>query len=53
MELTDVQGLISTVGFPIFVAVYMLFKGSKDSAELKAAVAELTTAIKVMSKQND
>lgn len=46
-----VTGFISTVGFPIFVAVWMLFKGSKDSAELKNAVNELTTAVKILSAE--
>jgi len=44
MEDTFVQ-IISQVGFPIFVAVYMLFKGSKDQAATSTALASLETAI--------
>lgn len=47
------QGFISSVGFPIFVAVWMLYKSSKDSdkmseslQELKNAITELTALMK-------
>ena len=53
MEVEMVTGLISTVGFPIFVAVYMLLKGSKDSQALKDAVQELTTAIHILNKRGE
>ena len=53
MDTQVVQGFISSVGFPIFVAVWMLYKSSKDSdrmseglQELKNAITELTTLIK-------
>lgn len=53
MNVADISTMISTVGFPIFVAVWMLYKTSKDSAamnesisELKNAITELTTLIK-------
>lgn len=52
--------IISQLGFPIFVAVWMLFKGEKDSEmlketvnELKVAIVELSTYIKgVQNEQN-
>lgn len=53
MDVQVVQGFISSVGFPIFVAVWMLYKSSKDSdkmseslQELKNAITELTTLMK-------
>lgn len=45
MDVNEVSSLISTVGFPIFVAVWMLYKSSKDSEALKNTVAELKNAI--------
>lgn len=52
--------IVSQLGFPIFVAVWMLFKGEKDSEmlketvnELKVAIVELSTYIKgVQNEQN-
>lgn len=58
MDVQVVQGFISSLGFPIFVAVWMLYKSSKDSEkmseslqELKNAITELTTLMK--SKKGD
>lgn len=45
MDVGAIQNLISSVGFPIFVAVWMLYKSSKDSEALKDTVSELKTAI--------
>ena len=45
-EITD---LISNVGFPIFVALYMMYQNQKLSdtiADLKNAITELSTLIK-------
>lgn len=56
MNMQDISTLISTVGFPIFVAVWMLYKSSKDSEALKDAVNELKNAITILSerlKDND
>ena len=57
MDAQVVQGFISSVGFPIFVAVWMLYKSSKDSdkmseslQELKNAITELTTLMKSEKK---
>ena len=41
--------IISQLGFPIFVAVWMLFKGEKDSEMLKEAVNELKVTIVELS----
>lgn len=59
MDVQLVQGFISSVGFPIFVAVWMLYKSSKDSdkmseslQELKNAITELTTLMKSEKKDD-
>lgn len=53
MDLKAIGDFISTIGFPIFVAVFVLYKSSKDTQtladtvnELKIAITELTTLIK-------
>lgn len=49
MDIQLVQGLISSVGFPIFVAVWMLYKTSNDSKEMKDTINELKNAITEMT----
>lgn len=53
MDMSAISQIISSLGFPIFVAVFMLYKSSKDSEEMRAtindlrvAITELTTLIK-------
>ena len=61
MDMNAVQTIISTVGFPIFVAVWMLYKSSKDSEkmsetidDLKNAITELTAILtKTEDKKNE
>lgn len=43
--MNELSTIISTIGFPCFVAVWMLYKGSKDSEALKGTVSELKNAI--------
>lgn len=43
--MNEIAQFISQVGFPIFVAVWMLYKSSKDSEALKDSVNELRVAI--------
>lgn len=45
MEIGELQSLISSVGFPIFVAVWMLKKTSKDSESLKDTISTLNNSI--------
>lgn len=45
MDMNAVQTIISTVGFPIFVAVWMLYKSSKDSEKMSATIDNLRNAI--------
>lgn len=49
MDMQIVNNLISSVGFPIFVAVWMLYKSSKDSEEMKDTINELKNAITEMT----
>ena len=45
MDMNAVQTIISTVGFPIFVAVWMLYKSSKDSEQMSKTIDDLRNAI--------
>lgn len=45
MDMGAIQNLISSVGFPIFVAVWMLYKSSKDSESLKDTISQLNNSI--------
>lgn len=45
MDMNAVQTIISTVGFPIFVAVWMLYKSSKDSEKMSETIDDLKNAI--------
>lgn len=49
MDMNGVQTVISTVGFPIFVAVWMLYKSSKDSEKMSETINELRNAITELS----
>ena len=45
MDMSAVQTIISTVGFPIFVAVWMLYKSSNDSEKMSETIDDLKNAI--------
>lgn len=45
MDVEMIQTMISTIGFPIFVAVWMLYKTSKDSEKMDESIQELKNAI--------
>ena len=49
MDMNAVQTIISTVGFPIFVAVWMLYKSSKDSEKMSDMIDDLRNAITEMT----
>ena len=49
MDMSGIQTIISTVGFPIFVAVWMLYKSSKDSEKMSETINELRNAITELS----
>lgn len=43
--MNDIVQFISQIGFPIFVAVWMLYKTSKDSEKMNESINELKVAI--------
>jgi hypothetical protein len=47
--MSDIQSLISNLGFPIFVAIYMMLQNQKLTetiSDLRNAITELSTLIK-------
>ena len=53
MDLSAVSQIISTVGFPIFVAVWMLYKSSEESKQTRQALNDLTIAVTKLSDRID
>lgn len=53
MDISDVMTLINTVGFPIFVAVYMIMKGQKDNENMKETINELKIAVQALTDKID
>ena len=57
MDMSAVQTIISTVGFPIFVAVWMLYKSSNDSEKMSETIDDLRNAITeltaILTKKED
>lgn len=47
--MSEIAQIISQLGFPIFVAVWMLYKTSKDSEALKDTIADLKNSITVLT----
>lgn len=47
--MSEIPQIISQLGFPIFVAVWMLYKTSKDSEALKDTIADLKNSIIMLS----
>lgn len=45
MDYNTLSQFITSVGFPIFVAIWMLYKTSKDSENMQSAIQELKLAI--------
>ncbi len=53
MDMTEITQIIGNLGFPIFVAVWMLYKSSSDSADMRCAISELKEAIVVLTEKLD
>ena len=53
MDMTEITQIIGNLGFPIFVAVWMLYKSSSDSADVRRAISELKEAIVVLTEKLD
>ena len=58
--MSDISQFIANLGFPIFVAVWMLYKSGKDNErmtetinELKNAITTLTSEIKHHNKEDE
>ena len=53
MDMQMVNNLISSVGFPIFVAVWMLYKTSQDSKETRDTLNDLKVVIQSLTDKLD
>lgn len=49
--MNEVSQFISTLGFPIFVAVWMLYKSSKDNEKMTETINELKNAITLLTAE--
>ena len=49
--MSEIANFISQIGFPIFVAVWMLYKTSKDSEEIRSAITDLKIAITTLTSE--
>ena len=47
----DLTNIISQLGFTIFVAVWMLYKTSKDSEEMRTSINDLKNAITLLTSE--
>lgn len=45
MDINVISQVISQIGFPIFVAVWMLYKTSQDSEKMNSTIQDLRNAI--------
>jgi hypothetical protein len=49
MDVQTVSQLVGQLGFPIFVAVFMLVKQSKDTEQMTAILTKLQTTIESLA----
>lgn len=49
--MSEIEHFISTLGFPIFVAVWMLYKSSKDNEKMTETINELRNAITLLTAE--
>ena len=49
--MNDVSQFIANLGFPIFVAVWMLYKSSKDNEKMMETINELKNAINMLTAE--
>lgn len=49
--MNEVSQFITSLGFPIFVAVWMLYKSSKDSERMNESINELKNAIILLTAE--
>jgi hypothetical protein len=53
MDVQSASQLIGQLGFPIFVAIFMLVKQSKDTQNMATILTELRTTIQSLSDKID
>ena len=49
--MNDIANFISNLGFPIFVAIWMLYKSSKDNERMTNTINELKNAITLLTAE--
>ena len=49
--MNDISQFIANLGFPIFVAVWMLYKSSKDNERITETINELKNAITILTSE--
>ena len=49
--MADLSTIISQLGFPIFVSVWMLYKTSTDSEAMRESINELKNAITLLTSE--
>ena len=49
--MNEVSQFITSLGFPIFVAVWMLYKSSKDSEKMNESINDLKNAIILLTDE--
>ena len=49
--MNEISQFISNVGFPVFVAVWMLYKSSKDNEKMMDTINELKNAIILLTAE--
>lgn len=49
--MNDIANFISNLGFPIFIAVWMLYKSSKDNEKMTETINELKNAITLLTAE--
>lgn len=49
--MNDISQFIANLGFPVFVAVWMLYKSSKDNERMTDTINELKNAINLLTAE--
>ncbi len=51
MNLSDLKSLVSDLGFPVFVAIYLLCYHSRLLRKLTVAIVDLTIAVRSLNNR--
>lgn len=51
MNMNDITTIIANLGFPIFVAIWMLYKSSKDNERMTETINDLKNAITILTSE--